>query len=276
LFCRDTINDECIDFFSLGKAIYEFEFLSIIAKNEDGKLCVSQPKIKEIEQEEFTKSIKEKNDILSVLDGKTGECTFTLMNDIYELKKLPNSSCEQKYFIISNVTEKKLAMKAADYMSVVKDRLLSVVSHELRTPLTAILGTVNLLTEEALHSSSCKGEDLEEFQFLQRSANALLESINDIINYSQTNYQLAPTIETTFRVSEVLDEVIEISVVSLQKTIEISYFIDDDVPIYLRGDRSKFFRIFLNTIGTCKFPSQFRKFHQIYRSRRNRDTSPVN
>jgi signal transduction histidine kinase len=61
-----------------------------------------------------------------------------------------------------------------------KSQFLSHMSHELRTPLNGIIGSVQLLLQEEIHSSQ-----RNHFQVLQYSSEHMLRLINDVLDFSK-------------------------------------------------------------------------------------------
>ena len=61
-----------------------------------------------------------------------------------------------------------------------KSQFLSHMSHELRTPLNGIIGSVQLLLQDEIHSSQ-----KNHFQVLQYSSEHMLRLINDVLDFSK-------------------------------------------------------------------------------------------
>ncbi|MEM8613546.1 MAG: CHASE2 domain-containing protein [Cyanobacteria bacterium P01_H01_bin.105] len=75
------------------------------------------------------------------------------------------------------------AKEAADSANRAKNEFLANMSHELRTPLNTILGMTQALEEQILGDLSAK--QIKALQATERSANHLLELINDILDLAR-------------------------------------------------------------------------------------------
>ncbi|MGX5668367.1 ATP-binding protein [Rhizobium daejeonense] len=75
------------------------------------------------------------------------------------------------------------AYSAAEAGNRVKSQFMATMSHEIRTPLNAILGTVELMELSAENP-----ESVRNLKTIHRSGEALLDIINEILDYSKIEY----------------------------------------------------------------------------------------
>lgn len=88
---------------------------------------------------------------------------------------------------IQDITEQKIkeqellfAKQEAEEASNAKTQFLNTMSHEIRTPLNAIIGLSYLLRK-----SASEGEQKENIEILQNSAEHLLELVNNILDFNR-------------------------------------------------------------------------------------------
>ncbi len=84
-----------------------------------------------------------------------------------------------------------------------KSQFIATVSHEIRTPLNAILGLANL----ALNSSPNKKQE-DYLSKIDRSANTLLNIINDVLDFSKIEAGKMQLENTNFDLEIVINSVI--------------------------------------------------------------------
>jgi len=113
---------------------------------------------------------------------------FGVFRDITQLKKYE--------------TELILAKEKAEESDRLKSIFLANVSHELRTPLNGILGFTNILKEELKDKYF-----IEMVDFIEKSGNRLLDTINSIIDFSVIESQKVKTQMTRININELLSEI---------------------------------------------------------------------
>jgi len=110
----------------------------------------------------------------------------------------------------SNLKEQKLKknlkkiVKESREMAASKTNFLNTMSHELRTPLNAVVGIANLLLME-----NPKGEQLHDLNILLFSAESLMDTINNILEFNQIDKKSITLEKNTFHLAELSDTVCE-------------------------------------------------------------------
>lgn len=143
--------------------------------------------------------------------------------------------------------EKKLkeAHDAAQKSTESKTRFLSNMSHEIRTPLIGITGMLNFLLDTELTA-----EQMDYVHTIQQSAESLLVVINDILDLSKVEAGMMKLEWEPFSLVTMIEDANELlSTLAIQKSLELSFWIDDDVPDVMVGDRVRLRQVLLNLIG---------------------------
>ncbi|CAG8648326.1 24686_t:CDS:10, partial [Racocetra persica] len=153
------------------------------------------------------------------------------------------------------VLEQKLkeAHDAAKRSMESKTRFLSNMSHEIRTPLIGITGMINFMLATNLTT-----EQLDYAHTIQQSADALLLVINDILDLSKVEAGMMKLEMEPFSLHNMIEDTNELlSTLAIQKCLELSFIVDDNVPNVVCGDRVRLRQVLLNVIGNAiKFTSR--------------------
>lgn len=107
------------------------------------------------------------------------------------------------------------AKKMAESASRAKSTFLARMSHELRTPLTAIIGYSDIMQEELKELN--QEYLLEDMRYIRRSAQILLELINDILDLSKIESGEVTMYFQDFHVADLIKEVVSVSRPLLKK-----------------------------------------------------------
>jgi PAS domain S-box-containing protein len=143
--------------------------------------------------------------------------------------------------------EMEIQTAAAKASNEAKSNFLALMSHEIRTPMNAILGMSDLIKVDNLDESQ-----LNYFRDIKLMSNSLLQIINDILDFSKIEAGMFEINPVHFNIREKLDNAASVCRFSaLQKGLDFSCSVADDVPEVLYGDDIRFRQVIMNIVNNA-------------------------
>lgn len=150
---------------------------------------------------------------------------------------------ERKKFEMDLIAARDAAEKAA----AIKSQFLSNMSHEMRTPMNAIIGLSDLMLEDNLSPMH-----EEKLIAIKRSGKNLLRIINEILDFSKIEAGMIAIEKISFDLRQVVDVVVKtFSFKAESKNLELSAYVDEDIPGSILGDPYRLNQVLLNLLGNA-------------------------
>ena len=128
-----------------------------------------------------------------------------------------------------------------------KSEFLATMSHEIRTPMNGVLGMAELLVRTDLDTRQRTFTDV-----ILKSGNALLEIINDILDYSKIEANQMVLDKRSFSLADTVEDVATLmSARAAEKDLELLVRLRPNLPARLLGDPSRFRQVITNLLGNA-------------------------
>ncbi|HBH49255.1 MAG TPA: hypothetical protein DDX98_11470 [Bacteroidales bacterium] len=164
-------------------------------------------------------------------------------------KELPCTINEKEYvlstFIDVTSVEKERKFEAA--ANTAKSDFLAKMSHEIRTPMNGIIGMTEALSRENLNETQ-----QEYISIVRRSADLLLNIIDDILDYSKIEAGKMQIEEIPFSLREEVSLSVELfRAIAEEKSLELEVEVDSSVPDDIIGDPFRLRQVLSNLISNA-------------------------
>jgi signal transduction histidine kinase/DNA-binding response OmpR family regulator len=141
----------------------------------------------------------------------------------------------------------KQAINQAQSESRAKSMFLATMSHEIRTPMNGVLGMTELL-----QATDLSQQQQQFVHVIHNSGNALLNIINDILDYSKIEAGKMDIESIDMDLDNLLLECASIfSLTAEQKRLEFLASIEPNTPVFIQSDPTRLKQILLNLLSNA-------------------------
>ncbi|SOD20755.1 response regulator [Nitrosomonas ureae] len=144
----------------------------------------------------------------------------------------------------------------AEQANKAKSAFLAAMSHEIRTPMNGVIGMIDVLRQTSL-----TGYQMEMANLIRDSAYSLLSIIEDILDFSKIEAGKLEIEKIPMSLANIVENACGmLAHVALSKKVELTLFIDPEIPENMLGDPLRLRQILVNIINNAiKFSSKQEK-----------------